>query len=79
MNNTAIMEDITLHAGWEFDPNAPGFHPLTVTGGIVTVKNGDKGVTNTLTVTTDETTGKKDLLCTGRRNSDRDAGQDPDP
>ena len=34
-------------------------HPLTVTGGIVTVKNGDKDVTNTLTVTTDETTGKK--------------------
>ena len=59
VNETAIMEDITLHAGWEFDPNAPGFHPLTVTGGIVTVKNGDKDVTNTLTVTTDETTGKK--------------------
>lgn len=34
-------------------------HPLTVTGGIVTVKNGDKDVTDTLTVTTDETTGKK--------------------
>ena len=34
-------------------------HPLTVTGGIVTVKKGDKDVTNTLTVTTDETTGKK--------------------
>ena len=34
-------------------------YPLTVTGGIVTVKNGDKDVTNTLTVTTDETTGKK--------------------
>lgn len=33
--------------------------PLTVTGGIVTVKNGDKDVTDTLTVTTDETTGKK--------------------
>ena len=59
VDKTAITEDITLHAGWEFDPNAPGFHPLTVTGGIVTVKNGDKDVTNTLTVTTDETTGKK--------------------
>ena len=59
VNKTEIMEDITLHAGWEFDPNAPGFHPLTVTGGIVTVKNGDKDVTNTLTVTTDETTGQK--------------------
>ncbi|MCC2138593.1 leucine-rich repeat protein [Faecalibacterium sp. CLA-AA-H283] len=34
-------------------------HPLTVTGGIVTVKNGDKDVTDTLTVTTDETTGQK--------------------
>ena len=33
--------------------------PLTVTGGIVTVKNGDKDVTDTLTVTTDETTGQK--------------------
>ena len=78
-DETAIMDDITLYAGWEFDPNAPGCRPLTVTGGIVTVKNGDKDVTDTLTVTTDETTGKKDLLCTGRRNSDRDAGQDPDP
>ena len=34
-------------------------HPLTVTGGIVTVKKGDKDVTDTLTVTTDETTGQK--------------------
>ena len=34
-------------------------HPLTVTGGIVTVKKGDKDVTDTLTVTTDATTGKK--------------------
>lgn len=34
-------------------------HPLTVTGGTVTVKKGDKDVTDTLTVTTDETTGKK--------------------
>jgi len=59
VNNTAITDDITLYAGWEPDPNAPVCHPLTVTGGIVTVKNGDKDVTNTLTVTTDETTGKK--------------------
>ena len=59
VDETAITEDITLHAGWEFDPNAPGCHPLTVTGGIVTVKNGDKDVTDTLTVTTDEATGKK--------------------
>ena len=34
-------------------------HPLTVTGGIVTVKNGDKDVTDTLTVTTDKATGQK--------------------
>ena len=59
VKDTAITEDITLYARWEFDPNAPGCHPLTVTGGIVTVKNGDKDVTDTLTVTTDETTGKK--------------------
>ena len=59
VKDTAIMEDITLHAGWEFDPDALVCHPLTVTGGTVTVKNGDKDVTDTLTVTTDETTGKK--------------------
>lgn len=58
-DETAITDDITLYAGWEFDPNAPVYHPLTVTGGTVTVKNGDKDVTDTLTVTTDETTGKK--------------------
>ena len=58
-DETAITEDITLHAGWELAPKAPVFHPLTVTGGIVTVKKGDKDVTNTLTVTTDETPGKK--------------------
>ena len=40
-------------------PDANTEYPLTVTGGIVTVKNGDKDVTDTLTVTTDETTGKK--------------------
>ena len=34
-------------------------YPLSVTGGIVTVKKGDKDVTDTLTVTTDEATGKK--------------------
>ena len=59
VKETAIMEDITLHAGWEFDPDAPSCRPLTVTGGIVTVKNGDKDVTDTWTVTTDEATGKK--------------------
>ena len=59
VDKTEITKDITLHAGWEFDPDAPSCHPLTVTGGIVTVKKGDKDVTDTLTVTTDETTGKK--------------------
>ena len=38
VNETAIMEDTPLHAGWEFDPNAPGCHPLTVTGGTATVE-----------------------------------------
>ena len=54
VDKTEITKDITLYAHW-----APVYHPLTVTGGIVTVKNGDKDVTDTLTVTTDETTGKK--------------------
>ena len=58
-DETAITDDITLYAGWKSAPNAPVYHPLTVTGGIVTVKNGDKDVTDTLTVTTDEATGKK--------------------
>ena len=59
VNKTAIEENITLHAGWEFDPNALGCHSLTVTGGTVTVKYDDSDVTNTLTVTPDEATGKK--------------------
>ena len=46
-------------AATDHTPDPAVCHPLTVTGGIVTVKNGDKDVTNTLTVTTDETTGKK--------------------
>ena len=54
-----MTEDITFYAHWEPAPKAPVCHPLTVTGGIVTVKNGDKDVTDTLTVTTDETTGQK--------------------
>ena len=59
VKDTAITDDITLHAGWEFDPNALVCHPLTVTGGTVTVKYDDSDVTNTLTVTPDEATGKK--------------------
>lgn len=57
VKDTAIMEDIILHAGWEFDPNAPGCHPLTVTGGTVTVKYDGSDVTSKLR-STDETTGK---------------------
>ena len=59
VKDTAIMEDITLYARWEFDPNALVCHPLTVIGGTVTVKYDDSDVTNTLTVTPDEATGKK--------------------
>ena len=59
VDNTAITKDITLYARWEFDPNALDCHQLTVTGGTVTVKYDDSDVTNTLTVTPDEATGKK--------------------
>ena len=59
VNKTEIMEDITLHAGWEFDPNAPVCHPLTVTGGTVTVKYDGSDVTSKLNSSTDATTGKK--------------------
>ena len=59
VKDTAIMEDINLHAGWEFDPNAPGCHPLTVTGGTVTVKYDGSDVTSKLNSNTDATTGKK--------------------
>ena len=59
VDETAITEDITLYAGWEFDPNALSCHQLTVTGGTVTVKYDGSDVTNTLTVTPDEATGKK--------------------
>ena len=59
VNETAITEDITLHAGWEFDPNAPVCHPLTVTGGTVTVKYDGSDVTSKLNSKTDAATGKK--------------------
>lgn len=36
VNDTEIMEDITLHAGWESDPNAPVCHPLTLKDGVIT-------------------------------------------
>ena len=52
------INGITLYAGWKFDPDALVCHQLTVTGGTVTVKYDDSDVTNTLTVTPDEATGK---------------------
>ena len=59
MNSDVNVSAKYRDAAADHTPNAPVCHPLTVTGGIVTVKNGDKDVTDTLTVTTDETTGKK--------------------
>ena len=59
VKETAITEDTTLYAGWEFDPNAPSCHPLTVTGGTVTVKYDGSDVTSKLNSNTDETTGQK--------------------
>ena len=59
VNGTAITEDTTLYAGWEFDPNAPSCHPLTVTGGTVTVKYNGSDVTSKLNSHTDAATGQK--------------------
>ena len=59
VNETAIMEDTPLHAGWKFDPNALGCHPLTVTGGTVTVKYNGSDVTSKLNSRTDAATGQK--------------------
>ena len=50
---------ITLYAGWKFDPKALDFHPLTVTGGTVTVKYDGSDVTSKLNSNTDPTTGQK--------------------
>ena len=36
VKDTAIMEDITLHAGWEPAPKAPVCHPLTLKDGVIT-------------------------------------------
>ena len=59
VKDTAIMEDITLYARWEFDPNALDCHPLTVTGGTVTVKYDGSDVTSKLNSNTDAATGQK--------------------
>ena len=53
------IKGTTLYAGWKFDPNALGCHPLTVTGGTVTVKYDGSDVTSKLNSNTDETTGQK--------------------
>lgn len=54
-----ITKDITLYAGWKFDPDALDCHQLTVTGGTVTVKYDGSDVTSKLNSRTDATTGKK--------------------
>lgn len=59
MNSDVNVSAKYRDAAADHTPATAVFRPLTVTGGIVTVKNGDKDVTDTLTVTTDETTGKK--------------------
>ncbi|MCI7279114.1 MAG: InlB B-repeat-containing protein [Faecalibacterium prausnitzii] len=59
VDNTAITKDITLYARWEFDPDALVCHPLTVTGGTVTVKYDGSDVTSKLNSRTDATTGQK--------------------
>lgn len=58
VKETAITKDITLYARWEFDPNALDCHPLTVTGGTVTVKYDGSDVTSELR-STDAATGQK--------------------
>ena len=59
VDKTEIMDDITLYARWEFDPDALDCHQLTVTGGTVTVKYDGSDVTSKLNSRTDATTGKK--------------------
>ena len=59
MNSDVDIAAQYRDAATEHTPDTAVCHPLTVTGGIVTVKNGDKDVTDTLTVTTDEATGQK--------------------
>ena len=58
VDETAITEDITLYAGWKFDPDALDCHQLTVTGGTVTVKYDGSDVTSKLNSNTNAATGK---------------------
>ena len=53
------INGITLYAGWKFDPDALVCHPLTVTGGTVTVKYDGSDVTSKLNSNTDAATGQK--------------------
>ena len=59
VDKTEITEDITLYAGWKFDPDALDCHQLTVTGGTVTVKYDGSDVTSKLNSNTDAATGQK--------------------
>ena len=59
VKDTAITDDITLYAGWKFDPDALDCHQLTVTGGTVTVKYDGSDVTSKLNSNTDAATGQK--------------------
>ena len=59
VDKTEITKDITLYAGWKFDPDALNCHQLTVTGGTVTVKYDGSDVTSKLNSRTDATTGQK--------------------
>ena len=59
MNSDVDIAAQYRDAATDHTPDTAVCHQLTVTGGTATVKNGDKDVTDTLTVTTDETTGKK--------------------
>ena len=58
VDETAITEDITLYAGWKFDPDALDCHQLTVTGGTVTVKYDGSDVTSKLNSNTNAATSK---------------------
>ena len=56
VDKTEITKDITFYARWD---KVPVCHPLTVTGGTVTVKYDGSDVTSKLNSRTDETTGQK--------------------
>ena len=59
MNSDVDIAAQYRDAATDHTPDTAVCHQLTVTGGTVTVKYDGSDVTDTLTVTTDETTGKK--------------------